>query len=247
MTIGELSRRSGVSVRALRHYDAIGLLKPGAVTDAGYRQYGEEALDRLSLILLFRALETPLREIARMLDSGDFDPVAALDRRIAQLQRKRDHLEHLLLLAQGVRMKGLNRLRLTADDLAALDEVAERAVETVRTSPAMKAQQARAAAITPADEARNEADGLALLTSFREHPDDASSPEALAMARRLRDFISERYIPYDAAMTRYFADCLDGGGAVTQAVDETVGAGTAAFLARALRALVDAEAENAEV
>ena len=67
-TVHEVSRISGVSVRTLHHYDAIGLLKPTAVTEAGYRLYDDAALARLQNILLYRELEFPLKEIKAILD-----------------------------------------------------------------------------------------------------------------------------------------------------------------------------------
>ena len=72
-TVHEVSRISGVSVRTLHHYDAIGLLKPTAVTEAGYRLYDDAALARLQDILLFRELEFPLKEIKAILDHPEFD------------------------------------------------------------------------------------------------------------------------------------------------------------------------------
>ena len=72
-TVHEVSRISGVSVRTLHHYDAIGLLKPTAVTEAGYRLYDDEALSRLQTILLFRELEFPLKEIKEIIESPGFD------------------------------------------------------------------------------------------------------------------------------------------------------------------------------
>ena len=64
MTIHEVSRLAGVSVRTLHHYDAIGLLPPTTLTEAGYRLYDDMALARLQSILLFRELEFPLKDIA---------------------------------------------------------------------------------------------------------------------------------------------------------------------------------------
>lgn len=72
-TVHEVSRISGVSVRTLHHYDAIGLLKPTAVTEAGYRLYDDAALARLQNILLYRELEFPLKEIKAILDHPEFD------------------------------------------------------------------------------------------------------------------------------------------------------------------------------
>ncbi len=54
MTVCEMSRRTGVSIRTLQYYDKIGLLKATAYTEAGYRLYDDSSLDRLQQILLFR-------------------------------------------------------------------------------------------------------------------------------------------------------------------------------------------------
>ena len=62
MTVHEVSALTGVSIRALHHYDAIGLLKPTAVTEAGYRLYDDEAIARLHEIMLFRELDMPLKD-----------------------------------------------------------------------------------------------------------------------------------------------------------------------------------------
>ena len=62
-TVKEVSKLTGVSVRALHRYDAIGLLKPTRVTEAGYRLYDDAALGRLQAILLLRELQFPLKEI----------------------------------------------------------------------------------------------------------------------------------------------------------------------------------------
>ena len=77
-TVNEVSKLTGVSVRTLHHYDAIGLLKPTQVTEAGYRLYDDTALARLQTILLFRELQFPLKEIKSILDSPDFNREQAL-------------------------------------------------------------------------------------------------------------------------------------------------------------------------
>ena len=63
--IGELAAMARVSVRTLRHYEALGLLTPTARTEAGYRLYGSAQLERLYRILALRALNLPLEEIGR--------------------------------------------------------------------------------------------------------------------------------------------------------------------------------------
>ena len=79
LTVSEVSRLAGVSVRALHHYDEIGLLVPSARSDAGYRLYSRDDLDRLQEILLFRELEIPLDDIAVLLAGGAFDILLPAD------------------------------------------------------------------------------------------------------------------------------------------------------------------------
>ena len=69
-TVKDVSKLTGVSVRTLHYYDAIGLLTPTKVTDAGYRMYDDTALSRLQSILLFREVQLPLKEIKEILDSN---------------------------------------------------------------------------------------------------------------------------------------------------------------------------------
>ena len=85
MQIKEFAEFTGVSVRTLHYYDEIGLLKPEKVTEAGYRIYGEKELERLQQIFFFKELEFPLKDIARILDSPDFERNRALDQQIELL------------------------------------------------------------------------------------------------------------------------------------------------------------------
>ena len=78
LTIHQMAERTGVTIRALRYYDKIGLLPPGAVSPAGYRLYGPAELERLQQILFFRELEFPLAEIKAILASPAYDRTAAL-------------------------------------------------------------------------------------------------------------------------------------------------------------------------
>lgn len=69
-TVGDLARLTGVTVRALHHYDEIGLVRPSRRTAAGYRLYDDADVHRLQQVLLFRELGLPLDEIAAALDAA---------------------------------------------------------------------------------------------------------------------------------------------------------------------------------
>jgi DNA-binding transcriptional MerR regulator len=98
-TVSEVAKVSGVSVRALHHYDEIGLLKPGHVGENGYRYYGRDELLRLQQILFHRELGFPLDEIRQVLDAPGFDRIAALKghrgRLMAEAKRYRDLVKTL--------------------------------------------------------------------------------------------------------------------------------------------------------
>ena len=82
LTVHEVSKLAGISVRTLHHYDKIGLLTPATRTDAGYRLYSEADLARLQQILLFRELEFPLDEIRGIIDNPAFNRAEALKQQI---------------------------------------------------------------------------------------------------------------------------------------------------------------------
>lgn len=87
LTIGEFARLAGVSVRMLRHYDALGLLVPSAVDPfSGYRRYGPELLSRAHQLVAFKELGFTLDQVGELLDSSSPDQRhALLSRRRAEL------------------------------------------------------------------------------------------------------------------------------------------------------------------
>ena len=96
MTVNEVSKLTGVSIRTLQYYDKIGLLHPAEYTEAGYRLYDDAALETLQQILLFRELEFPLRDIKKIVESPDFDRSKALEQQIELLTLKKEHDQNIV-------------------------------------------------------------------------------------------------------------------------------------------------------
>src|ERR1041385_4452329 len=94
-TVGELSRLTGVTVRALHHYDEIGLVRPSQRTAAGYRLYEEGDVLRLQQVLIFRELGVPLDEIGPAIDA-EADRAALLRRHRAMLAERRTQIDAML-------------------------------------------------------------------------------------------------------------------------------------------------------
>src|SRR5437868_13948525 len=88
--VGELVRRTGLTIRTLHHYDEIGLLKPSLHTEAGYRLYTAGDIARLQQVLSLRQLGFSLDEIRDCLDRPGFSPLEVIG---AHLARLREHVE----------------------------------------------------------------------------------------------------------------------------------------------------------
>ncbi|MFD8518947.1 MerR family transcriptional regulator [Streptomyces capillispiralis] len=99
MLIGEVARRSGVSTRMLRHYDALGLVRPTGRTTGGYREYSAEDVRRIFHVESLRSLGLSLQQIGRALEDPDFTPSALVGDLIRwtedRLARDRELLERL--------------------------------------------------------------------------------------------------------------------------------------------------------
>lgn len=88
LKVGELAARAGLTVRALHHYDGIGLLSPSARSDAGYRLYNRDDVARLHQIQALRAFGMALADIGAYLDRPDASPLAVVERQLAKLDRQ---------------------------------------------------------------------------------------------------------------------------------------------------------------
>jgi len=94
-TVGELSRLTGVTVRALHHYDEIGLVRPSQRSAAGYRIYSDGDVLRLQQVLVFRELGVPLDEIGTAIDEAG-DRAKLLRKHRHELAEKRTRIDAML-------------------------------------------------------------------------------------------------------------------------------------------------------
>lgn len=112
-TVKEVSMITGVSIRTLRYYDEIGLLKPTELTESGYRLYDNKALERLQEILFFRELEISLVDIKKIMDTPNYDKEQILKTQKILLEQKRNRLNGIIELITDV-MKGVNTMSFEA-------------------------------------------------------------------------------------------------------------------------------------
>lgn len=115
-TVKEVSTLTGVSVRTLHYYDEIGLLRPTAVTEAGYRLYDGAAIERLRQILGFREFDLPLGTIAFILNHPGLDTRTIwqsqkkmLEQKAARLRRQIEGIDVMLKGENGMEFEALRQ------------------------------------------------------------------------------------------------------------------------------------------
>jgi len=236
MTVHEVSKLAGVSIRTLQYYDKIGLLHPTGYTDAGYRLYDDADLERLQQILLFRELEFPLKEIKEIINSPDFDRSKALERQIEMLKLKKEHIDHLINFTLGIKMLGVKNMDFTAFDRSKLDEYAAKAKEQWGTTPEYKEFAEKAKNRTDKED-KLLADRFMLL--FKEAGEirttDPALPEAQDIVKRIQEFITENMYTCSNKMLKALGKMYSGGGDFTKNIDEYGGEGTAVFVDKAIQ------------
>src|SRR5437763_7439278 len=91
LKIGQLARQTGLTVRTLHHYDAIGLLRPSGRADNGYRMYNRADVARLHQVQALRRLGLSLEDAGTVLAGGNTDIGAIVARQVEQLSSQIEH------------------------------------------------------------------------------------------------------------------------------------------------------------
>jgi DNA-binding transcriptional MerR regulator len=191
MKVGELARRTGLSVRALHHYDQIGLLRPRLRTRAGHRVYGLEEVRRLQQIASLRALGLSLDEIRGCLDRPEYSLGRVLALHVERIRSEMGRQARLVELLEGIRRKAEGGQSLSVDDVTA---AIEGTVHFERYyTPEQRARLAERGAALGADGLRRAQEDWAAL--FRELEDarrqdvPPGAPRVQALAERARELI----------------------------------------------------------
>ena len=219
-TVKEVSLLTGVSVRTLHHYDAIGLLKPTRVTEAGYRLYDDTALRRLQTILLFRQLQFPLKEIRDILDSPGFDP----------LELQRQHLDNLISHARKIQTTGVFSMDFSTFDTTELDQYTAEAKARWGKTKAWQEYEQKAAGQTAE---QKQSTGDALMDIFARFGKirhlSPESQEAQELVASLQDFITRHYYTCTKPILQGLGQLYIAGDSMTENIDKAGGEGTARF------------------
>lgn len=235
MTVNEVSKLTGVSIRTLQYYDTIGLLPPTGYTEAGYRLYDDTAMERLQQILLFKELEFPLKEIKEILDAPDFDRDMALSQQIELLTMKKAHLEDLIDFARKIKMSGVKKMDYQVFDTTKMDAYARQAKEQWGQTAEYKEYEEKEANQTT-DTAKIAWQNLMLLfVEFGKMKDQEPEGEQVQLqVKKLQDFITEHFYQCSREILKGLGEMYAAGGEFTESIDKAAGRGTAVFAAKAI-------------
>lgn len=236
MTVNEVSKLTGVSIRTLQYYDKIGLLHPAKYTESGYRLYDDRALEKLQQILLFRELEFPLKDIKAIMDNPNFDRSKALEQQITLLTLKKEHLENLIDLARGIKAIGVNKMDFTAFDTSKLDEYAAQAKASWGNTPEYLEFEEKSKNRTDQDDKVISTQMMAIFTEFGTMLEfNTSSKKVQAQVKKLQDFITENFYKCSNEILYSLGSMYAGGGEFTENIDQAGGKGTAEFVFKAIK------------
>lgn len=244
LTVGKVAERYGITVRTLRHYDEVGLVRPSARSAAGYRLYDDADLARLATVVGYRRLGLPLERITRLLD----DEGSVLFHLQQQREAVADRIKELQHLAAALdRAIDIKEETMTDSDLrdvfgGAFDESwATEAEERWGDTDAWAESRRRTASYTRGnwEEIKTEADATttALAEALR-RGQPATSQAAMDAAETHRAHIDRWFYSLDHDFHRNLGDMYATDPRFTATYDERE-PGLAAYVRDAIHANAD--------
>jgi len=242
ITVGELSRLTGITVRALHHYDEIGLVRPSQRSAAGYRLYDDDDVLRLQQVLVLRELGLALEEIAAALDTND--RASLLRRHRAALVEKRGQLDAMLAAVDAALAVMEERRVMTNDEMKKMfdgfdparyeDEAKQRWGDT--TAYAESARRTKSYGKAEWEEIKREADAIyGKLAALMRAGTPAGDPAVQAAVAEHRAHITRWFYPCSEEIHRGLGEMYVADPRFTANLDK-IATGFAQFLRDAIAA-----------
>lgn len=235
-TVKQIGKRTGVSVRTLHYYDEVGLLHPTQVTEAGYRLYDEEAVERLYMILLYRELGFSLKEIMEILNASDYDRNRILEQQARLLEAKKQHIQNLIFLTRGIKLSGVRNMSFEGFDPKKIEEYTAQAKLIWGNSPAYQESLEKAKGRSPEETSalgNQVMDFFAQLGRIKDQKPECA--QAQSWAAQLQGFFTQHFYNCTDEILQGLGDVYAGGGTMTENIDTAGGPGTGAFAREVIR------------
>lgn len=234
-TVKDVSKLTGVSVRTLHYYDAIGLLTPTKVTDAGYRMYDDTALSRLQSILLFRELQFPLKEIKEFLDSPDFNQEETIAQQIKLLELQYKHIGELISFAREIQTKGVKTMNFEVFDTNEIEQYKAEVKSKWGNSKAYQEYEQRVVSHSEHNDSKFVNEIMSLFTDLgamkQLPPTDKAVQEKIAA---LQAYINENFYTCSNDILKELSEMYVCDDRFKKNIDRFGGEGTAKFVREAI-------------
>jgi MerR family transcriptional regulator, thiopeptide resistance regulator len=192
MKVGELARRTGLTIRTLHHYDEVGLLKPSEHTEAGYRLYTAGDVARLQQVLSLRQLGFSLEEVRDCLDRPGFSPLECIRLHIGRLREQVEMQRELCEKLEAIAAHFRAAEEVSADEFLKVIE-GMTMIENYYTPEQMDAIKKRGEQMGEEAIRQSQVDWAELIAEVRaekEKGTDPTDPKVQAMARRWMDLVN---------------------------------------------------------
>lgn len=241
LSVGEAARLFGISVRTLRYYDEIGLLKPSEVSPSGYRYYDNAAVETLWQIMFYRELQMPLDEIAAVLNAPDNNRRQALKRHKELLLLRRNRLDRLVTLID----KTLNGddtemdIKNVSNAKKELERTREKYAAEVRerwgNTEAYKQSEKKYAGYTPEEKLEIFAEAGEIFKAFAASRGTApESAPVQELVKRWQDHITKSHYDCSREIPSCLGEMYVGDSRFTESIDR-YGEGTARLMSEAIK------------
>lgn len=236
LTVGEIARLAGVSVRTLHYYDEIGLLHPAEISSSGYRRYGDAEISKLQQIVYLKKMGLSLSDVKRALDSSDYDKLDILKKHrellVFQAKRLADMIELVDQLIKGEITMEKHRFDTTKEQLLQ-QQYAQEAKARWGNTDAFQEYCAREHTTEYAALSTEMEKIFFAFSALRET--DPAAPEAANLVKKWQNYITEHFYTCTDQTLLSLADLYEFDQRFQATIDK-VGEGTSVFMAKAIRA-----------
>lgn len=216
MNVKDAAKRAGVSVRTLRYYEEIGLIRPNR-EENGYREYCEADIDRIHMIRTYRELQFSLEEVKKLLDMPRAERTAILEMQIAKLEEKRQIIDNRIALARALQMLGPQRL--AELDFSQVDARMAQSRKFLEENEDMRRLSTRLKKISDETGERIAQELTENLARVANAPADGIS----SAIEKLRKFLENHFGECTDTMLIAYARAYSGDGILAQALEDIAG------------------------
>lgn len=238
MSVGKVSKLTGVSVRTLHYYNEIGLLCPSETSDAGYRFYDDADVELLQQIMFYRELEFTLEEIGQIISSSNYDKTQALQNQKHLLELKQKRLNNLINLIDKT-LKGESTMSFKEFDMSQMEkakkEFAAEVKEKWGNTQAYAESEKKTKNYGSKEWSKINEESSKIFSWFSQNTDkNPSEPEVLEMVKSWQDYITKSFYTCTNEILFSLADMYVCDERFKNNIDQ-FGEGTAQFMHDAIK------------